>query len=342
MNYPNFPSDCKSLLCKYLTPEVFDELKEKKTRYGYTLDQLIRSGVENVDSGIGVYAGDEESYELFAPLLDPIIREYHGFGPDDRHVSDMDPAHLQIGNPDPEGAYVLSTRIRVGRNLHCFPLGPNLSRRERLVVECMVSDALQALEGELAGSYHPLEGMDKETRERMIKDHFLFKEGDRFLEAAGLNRDWPEGRGIYHNKDKTFLVWVNEEDELRIISMERGADIASVFGRLAKAVKSLEKRLVFAFSERLGYITSCPTNLGTAMRASVHIRLPKLGAKMEKFKAITDRYELQIRGIHGEHSESEGGVYDISNKRRLGITEVQAVRQMAEGVEALIEEEKRS
>ncbi len=123
--------------------------------------------------------------------------------------------------------------------------------------------------------------------------------------------------------------------------MEPGADIASVFGRLAKAVKSLEKRLVFAFSERLGYITSCPTNLGTAMRASVHIRLPKLGKDMEKFKTITDRYELQIRGIHGEHSESEGSVYDISNKRRLGITEVQAVRQMAEGVEALIEEEKR-
>ncbi len=341
MNYPQFPKNCTSLLCKYLTPEVFDELKDKKTRYGYTLEQLIRSGVENVDSGIGVYAGDEESYELFAPLLDPIIREYHGFGPDDRHVSDMDPAHLQIGNPDPEGAYVLSTRIRVGRNLHCFPLGPNLSRRERLVVECMVSDALRALEGELAGSYHPLEGMDKETRERMIKDHFLFKEGDRFLEAAGLNRDWPEGRGIYHNTDKTFLVWVNEEDQLRIISMEPGADIASVFGRLAKAVKSLEKRLVFAFSERLGYITSCPTNLGTAMRASVHIRLPRLGKDMEKFKTITDRYELQIRGIHGEHSESEGSVYDISNKRRLGITEVQAVRQMADGVEALIEEEKR-
>ena len=61
MQYPNFPKECSSLLCKYLTPEVFETLKEKKTGYGFTLEQAIRSGVENVDSGIGVYAGDEES-----------------------------------------------------------------------------------------------------------------------------------------------------------------------------------------------------------------------------------------------------------------------------------------
>ena len=341
MPYPAFPSDCRSLLCKYLTPELYETLKEKKSRYGFTLDDLIRSGVENPDSSIGVYVGDEESYELFAPLLDPIIREYHGFGPDDRHVSDMDPSHLEAGNPDPEGRYILSTRIRVGRNLHCFPLGPGLARRERLIVECMVSDALEALTGELAGTYYPLEGMSEATRRQLIEDHFLFKEGDRFLEAAGLNRDWPEGRGIYHNDDKTFLVWVNEEDQMRIISMQPGGDIPAVFRRLAEGVKALEKRLVFAYSEHLGYLTSCPTNLGTAMRASVLIRLPKLAESMEDFKAVTDRYDLQIRGIHGEHSESEGGVYDISNRRRLGITEVEAVRQMAEGVETLITEEKK-
>ncbi|HGZ70242.1 MAG TPA: arginine kinase, partial [Nitratifractor sp.] len=98
--------------------------------------------------------------------------------------------------------------------------------------------------------------------------------------------------------------------------------------------------LTFAFNEHIGYITSCPTNLGTAMRASVHIKLPNLGANMVEFKAITDKYHLQIRGIHGEHSESEGGVYDISNRRRLGITEVEAVQDMHDGVVALITKEK--
>jgi len=338
--FPKFPQGCSSLLCKYLTKEVFEELKTKKTKNNVTLDQIIHSGVQNPDSGVGVYAGDEESYEVFAPLMDPIIEEYHGFNKDQTHKSDLDPDHLNAPNPDPEGEFIISTRIRVGRNLKCFPLGPAIAQRERLIAECMISSALKSLEGELAGEYYPLLGMSKEVQEKLIKDHFLFKEGDRFLEAAGLNRDWPEGRGIYHNKEKTFLVWVNEEDQLRIISMQQGGDIKEVFTRLTNAIKSLEKELTFAFNKHLGYITSCPTNLGTAMRASVHIKLPHLGENKEEFKAITDKYHLQIRGIHGEHSESEGGVYDISNRRRLGITEVEAAQDMHDGVVALIQREK--
>ncbi|WP_292655269.1 arginine kinase [Nitratifractor sp.] len=331
----------RSALQRYLTPEISERLQTKKTCYGYTLEQLIRSGVENPDSSIGVYAGDEESYETFALLLDPIIREYHHYDPvTGHHRSDLNPAHLRISNPDPEGTFILSTRIRVARNLHCFPFGPAIARRERLIVECLIADTLRELTDELAGRYYPLSGMDQATRQRLIRDHFLFKEGDRFLESAGLNRDWPEGRGIYHNDDKTFLVWVNEEDQLRIISMEPGGDIARVFTRLVRAVAELEKRLTFAYSERLGYLTSCPTNLGTAMRASVHIRLPRLSADPERFRRICDRHHLQIRGVHGEHSESEGGIWDISNRRRLGITEVEAVTEMAEGISALIEAEK--
>lgn len=79
-----------------------------------------------------------------------------------------------------------------------------------------------SLTGDLAGTYYPLSGMSEETRNKLVEDHFLFKKGDRFLEAAGINKMWPQGRGIYHNADKTFLVWVNEEDQLRIISMEKG------------------------------------------------------------------------------------------------------------------------
>ena len=122
--------------------------------------------------------------------------------------------------------------------------------------------------------------------------------------------------------------------------MQQGGDIKEVFERLVNAIRSIESKVTFAYSDHLGYITSCPTNLGTAMRASVHIALPHLAKDMEKFKAITDKYHLQIRGIHGEHSESEGGVYDISNRRRLGITEVEAVQDMYDGVVELIKAEK--
>ena len=340
MQYPSFTKEHKSMMAKYLTKEVFDELKDLKTKSGFTLEQAIKSGIDNPDSGIGIYAGDKDSYDTFGALFDPIIEEYHGFSKDDKHKSNLNSDELSAPNPDPKDEYIVSTRIRVGRNLADFPLGPAISKEQRDEVENRVSLALGSLEGSLAGKYYPLLGMSEADRVSLIEDHFLFKAGDRFLESAGLNRDWPSGRGIYHNNEKTFLVWINEEDELRIISMQKGGDIKEVFQRLVLAISELEKKIKFAFSEHLGYITSCPTNLGTAMRASVHIALPKLVKDMERFKTITDKHHLQIRGVHGEHSQSEGGIYDISNKRRLGITEVQCVQDIYDGVKELIKTEK--
>lgn len=112
------------------------------------------------------------------------------------------------------------------------------------------------------------------------------------MEAAGINRDWPEGRGIYHNDDFTFLVWINEEDQLRIISMQNGSDIKAVFERLSRACETLQKTLTFAFNDHLGYLTSCPTNLGTALRASVLIKLPNLAKMKEEFESIANKYNV--------------------------------------------------
>ncbi len=103
-----------------------------------------------------------------------------------------------------------------------------------------VVDALNTLDGELRGRYFPLSNMSEEDRQALVAAHFLFKKGDRFLEAAGANRDWPESRGIFHNDSKTFLVWVNEEDQMRIISMQPGQDVAEVFARLCTAVGAIE------------------------------------------------------------------------------------------------------
>jgi creatine kinase/arginine kinase len=340
MQYPEFTDQHKSLMAKYLTKEVFEKLKDLKTKNGFTLQKAMRSGIDNPDSGIGVYAGDEESYTVFGSLFNPIIKEYHGFSKSDMHKSNLNPEDLNAPDPDPNNKYIVSTRIRVGRNLADFPLGPAISKEQRDEVEKIVSSTLGSIKGNLAGKYFPLLGMSELDRLSLVGDHFLFKAGDRFLESAGLNRNWPEGRGIYHNHEKTFLVWINEEDELRIISMQKGGDIKEVFTRLAKAIKELERKMKFAYNEHLGYITSCPTNLGTAMRASVHIALPKLSHDMDRFKSITDKHHLQIRGVHGEHSRSEGGIYDISNKRRLGVTEVECVQDMHDGVVELIKVEK--
>ncbi|XP_068761511.1 arginine kinase-like isoform X2 [Montipora capricornis] len=343
---PEFSSpECnpKMLLKKYLTEDVYNELKDKKTKNGYTLTDLIKSGLENLDSANGVYAGDEESYTLFAKLLDPIIEEYHSpYKLKDGHTSDMNPEKIEAPDLDPEGRFIRSTRIRVARNLKGFNLTPNLSKAERVDLEKKIVGVLNSLTGDLAGTYYPLSGMDEKTRQQLVDDHFLFKKGDRFLESAGVNKEWPEGRGIFHNKNKTFLVWVNEEDQLRIISMEMGSDILSVFKRLCVAVNEIDKQLGFQHTKPHGYLSSCPTNLGTGMRASVHVKIPHASVHPD-FKKICDEFHIQPRGIHGEHSESTGadaGVYDISNRRRLGLSEVQCVQDMYNGVKKLLEIEK--
>ena len=122
--------------------------------------------------------------------------------------------------------------------------------------------------------------------------------------------------------------------------MQPGADILAVFTRLSKAATEIEKVAKFAHDDHLGYITSCPTNLGTALRASVHIKLPLLGKQNQKlFNEIADKYYVQIRGIHGEHTETDDGIYDIANKRRLGRSERDLVQDMYDGVKALIKAE---
>lgn len=126
---------------------------------------------------------------------------------------------------------------------------------------------------------------------------------------------------------------------MRIISMQNGSGIAEVFERLCRAAQHIETVCEFAHDEHLGYITSCPTNLGTAMRASVHIALPKLAKDQSKIDAICDEYYVQKRGIHGEHTETDDGVYDISNRRRLGKSEKGLVQDMINGVKALMEAE---
>jgi len=126
---PKFGPEVKSLMSKHLTDEVWNQCKDKKDKFGYTLAQCINSGVVNKDSGIGAYAGSEDSYTTFAPLFDGIIETYHGHKPTDKHKSDWDMTHCDdIIDFDPENKYCVSTRIRVARNLGDFPLGTAITK----------------------------------------------------------------------------------------------------------------------------------------------------------------------------------------------------------------------
>merc|ERR1719249_75142 len=256
----------------------------------------------------------------------------------------MDASKIK-GNIDPK-APVHSTRIRVGRSIDGFGLSPGITKEQRLGVENLMKKAFANLKDDLAGTYFPLTGMGEKVRQQLVDDHFLFVSGDPNLKVAGMERDWPEGRGIFHNKEKTFLTWVNEEDQLRIISMQKGGDVRGVFDRLARGIKAVgdsvkaESGKEFLLDPRLGYLHSCPTNLGTGMRASVHIDLP--GWTKEGLDALKKRCEelsLQPRGTRGESGGQTGITYDISNKHRLGYSEVQLVQTMIDGVNTLYKED---
>ena len=189
--------------------------------------------------------------------------------------------------------------------------------------------------------------MDEKVRQQLVDDHFLFVSGDKNLIAAGMERDWPEGRGIFHNKEKTFLVWVNEEDQLRIISMESGGNVKGVFERLVRGINAVQSSVKeesgkdFQISEKYGYLHSCPTNLGTGMRASVHIDLPGWTKEgLSALKARCEELQVQPRGTRGESGGQTGITYDISNKHRLGYSEVELGQKMIDGVNTLWKEDK--
>jgi len=333
---------CKSLLKKHLTKEIFEETKNLTTpSFGSTLLDVIQSGVANLDSGVGIYAPDAEAYTTFKALFDPVIETYHkGFKPTDKHPACDFGDVNSIINVDPEGNYVQSTRVRGARSVKGLPFNPCMSQAQYQELEDKISGALMGLTGELKGKYYPLTGMTKEVQNQLIDDHFLFKEGDRFLQHANACRYWPTGRGIYHNDNKTFLVWVGEEDHTRVISMQKGGDLGEVYRRWVKAVTEVEKLVPFSHSDRLGFLAFCPTNLGTTVRASVHIKVPKLAADYALLEKTAAKYNLQVRGTAGEHTASVGGIYDISNSRRMGLTEYEAVKEMQDGILELIKLEK--
>merc|ERR1711990_850536 len=247
---PHFPTGTKSLLSKCLTKDVWETCKDRKDAFGFTFRQAIFSGAKWTNSGVGVYAGSHDSYYAFAPFFDKIIEAYHGHKPSDKHISSMDYNKLKCPPfPADEDKMINSTRIGVARNLAAYPLGTAITRSERLEVEKLVVSALNEFDGELKGKYYSLPSMTEAEKKQLIADHFLFKGGDKYLESAGLEREWPEARGIFHNNAKTFLVWVNEEDQLRIISMQMGSNIRQVFSRLSRAAGKIEEKARFANDE---------------------------------------------------------------------------------------------
>jgi len=356
--------DCKGelILRDLLTKEIYDKFKDEKTAMGVTFDKCIKGGIDKARLGadwnvgkVGVLFGDAECLTKYREIMHPIMLKRHGDPKLPHPPPNLDGSKL-LDHTKMDSAYVLSTRIRTGRSIKGFPLPPSISADQRKELEGIVVGALDALEGELKGEYFPLagsttyakkpNGIDKETEEGLIKQNFLFQAPDEpMLLSWRMERDWPHARGIYHNEKKSALVWVNEEDHLRIISMEKGNNARAVFDRFANLVKAVEAACVkvgkgLEISEEYGNVLSCPSNCGTGLRASMMIKIP-LATKQENFKAWCDERKLQARGSGGFASKAaDDGIRDVSNVDRMGKDEVQLVNEMIQGVTDLIAWEK--
>uniref|UniRef100_A0A669R042 Creatine kinase M-type n=1 Tax=Phasianus colchicus TaxID=9054 RepID=A0A669R042_PHACC len=254
-------------MAKVLTLDLYKRLRDKETPSGFTLDDVIQTGVDN--PGAAPYGrGQLGSHGLeWSPLRNRQGRGWVGV------------ACRIVG--------VASSRWA------CPDVAPPPSPTPPA--------ALNSLEGEFKGRYYPLKAMTEQEQQQLIDDHFLFdKPVSPLLLASGMARDWPDARGIWHNDNKTFLVWVNEEDHLRVISMEKGGNMKEVFRRFCVGLKKIEEIFKkaghpFMWTEHLGYILTCPSNLGTGLRGGVHVRLPKL-SQHPKFEEILHRLRLQKRG----------------------------------------------
>jgi len=370
--WADFGEDLKACsavsLSKLLTEEMYNGYKDQKTSLGVTLDKCIKGGIDRakIEKGgehkwncgkVGLLFGDAECVTKFADLMGPVILERHGLPADfaGHPAPNLDPEKL-LAFDGIDDNYVISTRIRTGRSIKGFALPPSISASQRKELEGIVVGALLKLDGDLKGDYYPLAGsctyeakptgIDKATEEGLIKDHFLFQAPDEpMLLSWRMERDWPQARGIYHNEAKNALVWVNEEDHLRIISMQKGKDVKAVFTRFADLVKAVQAACQAAgkdleISEKWGNVLSCPSNCGTGLRASMMIKIP-LASKQEGFAAWCASKKLQARGSGGFASAAaDDGIRDVSNVDRMGKDEVTLVNEMIAGVTALVGWEK--
>lgn len=322
-----------SILAKYLRTKesAIQDLSKRKTKFGAGILDLIRTGHKIPSSKVGIYATDEDSYEVFHDLFSFTCIELYGIA--DNCSSE---ATSEEGL-DKKFDAVVSVRVRSARNFHGFAFPSFITQQDRIVLKDKISTALKANIAD--GQYYALEDLSKEKRQEWIDAHYLYHESDSFLEIGGFYRDWPSGRGIFMSEDRTNIIWVNEEDHVRVIALQAGNDFKAVFDKSFGLLDKLEKSLKCAHHKNFGGLTSCPTNLGTGMRASVHVRLPNIikAKGSEGLKEMCKEMSLDLRGTRGENTGLEGDTFDVSNKKRFGLKPVSAFKQVVDGVAKLLD-----
>ena len=217
---------------------------------------------------------------------------------------------------------VITTRVRLARNLKNYPFPCKLSAQGREEVIEKVRDAVKNSNSVLANDFSFIKMSEVDPRrsvslveKRLVSPEFISDN---------------TGRALLLSSDESLSIMINEEDHIRLQVITKGLSLEQAYDTADKLDTQLDENLDFAFDEKLGYLTQCPTNLGTGMRASVMLHLPAL----EKSRAISriagnlSKLGLTIRGAHGEGTEPKGALYQLSNQVTLGISEQAAIENL--------------
>src|SRR5947209_20004266 len=214
-----------------------------------------------------------------------------------------------------ESDIVISSRIRLARNLAAFPFSNRASAHQKADMEALLRDRIGKLEVQPRLSYVGLSGLAPLDRQFLVERQLISRE----IAAA-------EGpRGVAFDERETTSLMINEEDQIRLQVMRSGFCLDEAWQDIDRLDDLLEQKLTYAFSEEFGYLTACPTNVGTGMRASVMLHLPALGwtKQIEKVFRALQKINLAVRGLYGEGSRASGDFYQISNQVTLGKSESQ-------------------
>lgn len=225
----------------------------------------------------------------------------------------------------------LSTRIRLARNLREFPFPGRAETSQRRAVLTRCLDAMTGIKD--LDSFFAVEVDDLSELERqiLVEKHLISRELSDVEEASG----------IILSKDRNCCIMINEEDHLRIQVLQPGLDFTKVWRRVDKLDSSIENEISYAYDGELGFLTACPTNLGTGMRASAMMHLPGLvmSKNMDKVVNAVNQLGFAVRGLFGEGSDASGSIFQISNQQTLGESESAIIERLDKTLQNLVRQE---
>jgi protein arginine kinase len=231
----------------------------------------------------------------------------------------------------PHDRIVMSSRVRLARNLRdaAFPGWAKKPERVKVLETILPAvGALPEMADAFAAALDTLTALDKQL---LVERHLISRE------HAAKN----VGSGLVVNRAETFSVMINEEDHLRMQALRPGFQIREAWTAIDRFDSALEKKLDFAFDNELGYLTACPTNLGTGIRVSAMLHLPGLvlSEQINPIIQSVNKLGLAVRGLYGEGTEALGNVFQVSNQMTLGESEVVIVERLEKVMSQIIEHE---